>query len=46
MTNFGKDWQRHPTSSASERLQGLLKKEQPLKPRVENTIKVLNKPIS
>lgn len=46
MTNFGKDWQRHPTSSTSERLQGLLKKEQPLKPRVENTIKGLNKPIS
>jgi division protein CdvB (Snf7/Vps24/ESCRT-III family) len=46
MTNFGKDWQRPPTSSTSERLQGLVKKEQPLKPRVENTIKGLNKPIS
>jgi hypothetical protein len=46
MSNFGKEWQRQPTSSTSERLQGLIKKDQPLKPRVENTIKGLNRPIS
>ena len=46
MTNFGKDWQRPSTSSVSEHLQSLIKKEQSLKPRVENTIKGLNKPIS
>jgi len=46
MSNFGNDWQRPPTSGVSERLQSLIKKEQPLKPRVENTIKGLNKPIS
>jgi len=46
MSNFEKDWQRQSTSSTSERFQGLIKKEQPLKPRVENTIKGLNRPIS
>ena len=45
MTNFGKDWQRHP-KGVSEKFQGLVKKEQPLKPRIENTIKGLNSPIS
>jgi len=46
MSNFGQDWQRQSTSGVSERFQGLMKKEQPLKPRVENTIKGLNRPIS
>jgi len=46
MTNFGKDWQRSHTHSVSEKFQGLVKKEQPLKPRVENTIKGLTSPIS
>ena len=46
MTNFGKDWQRSHTQGVSEKFQGLVKKEQPLKPRVENTIKGLNSPIS
>jgi len=46
MTNFGKDWQRSHTHSVSEKFQGLVKKEQSLKPRVENTIKGLNSPIS
>ena len=46
MPKFGQDWQRQSTSGVSERFQGLMKKEQPLKPRVENTIKGLNKPIS
>ena len=46
MTNFGKDWQRQYTSSNLERFQGLMKKNQPLKPKVESTIKGLNRPIS
>ncbi len=46
MSNFGHAWQRPPTQSASEHLQGLIKKEQPLKPRVESTIRGLNRPIS
>jgi division protein CdvB (Snf7/Vps24/ESCRT-III family) len=46
MSNFGYSWQRPQSQGISENLQGLIKKEQPLKPRVENTIKELNKPIS
>ena len=46
MSNFGYSWQRPQSQGISENLQGLIKKEQPLKPRVENTIKGLNKPIS
>lgn len=46
MTNFGKDWQRQSTSSNFERFQGLLKKDQPLKPKIESTIRGLNTPIS
>ena len=46
MSNFEKDWQKQSTSSTSERFQNLVKNEQPLKPRVENTIKGLNRPIS
>jgi len=46
MANFGQDWQRHPSRGVSERFQGMLRKEQPLKPRVESTINGLNSPIS
>jgi division protein CdvB (Snf7/Vps24/ESCRT-III family) len=46
MASFGQDWQKRPTPDISERFQGLMKKEQPLKPRVESTIKGLNRPIS
>lgn len=46
MSNFGQTWQRQPTEGISERLQGLMKKEPPLKPRVEGTIRGLNRPIS
>jgi len=46
MVNFGENWQRHPTQGVSERFQGLVKKEQPLKSRVESAIKGLNRPIS
>ncbi len=46
MSNFGQGWQKQSNSSISEKVHGLVKKEQPLKPRVENTIKGLNRPIS
>ena len=46
MSNFGKDWQTQSTSSNFERFQGLLKKDQPLKPKIESTIRGLNTPIS
>ncbi len=46
MSNFGKDWQEQSTSGVSERFQGFMKKNQPLKPQVESTIKGLNRPIS
>ena len=46
MSNFGQAWQRPPTQGVSEKLQGLVKKEKPLKPRVESTIRGLNRPIS
>jgi len=46
MSNFGQSWQRKPSQGISEHIQGMIKKEQPLKPRVEGAIKGLNKPIS
>ncbi len=46
MTNFGQDWNKQSNSGISEKFQGLVKKGQPLKPRIENTIKGLNSPIS
>ena len=46
MSNFGQGWQKQSNSGISEKFQGLVKKDQPLKPRVENTIKGLNSPIS
>jgi division protein CdvB (Snf7/Vps24/ESCRT-III family) len=46
MTNFGQNWNKQSNSGISEKFQGLVKKEQPLKPRIENTIKGLNSPIS
>jgi division protein CdvB (Snf7/Vps24/ESCRT-III family) len=46
MSNFGQAWQRQPSQGISDHLQGLIKKEPPLKPRVEGAIKGLNRPIS
>ena len=46
MSNFGQSWQRPPSSGVAERLSGLIKKDPPLKPRVEGAIKGLNQPIS
>lgn len=46
MSNLGKDWQKQSTGSSFERFHGLIRKDQPLKPRIEGTIKGLNSPIS
>ena len=46
MSNFGHAWQRLPSEGVSERIQGLIKKEVPLKPRVDGAIRGLNRPIS
>ena len=46
MSNFEQSWKKQPTRDISEHFQGLMKKEQPLKPRVEGAIKNLNRPIS
>ena len=46
MSNFEQSWQRQPKQEISEQFQGLIKKEQPLKPKVEGAIKGLNRPIS
>ena len=46
MSNFEQSWQRPATQGISESFQGLMKKGQPLKPRVEGAIKGLNRPIS
>ena len=46
MSNFGDTWQRPPKDGFAESLQGLLKKEKPLKPRIDGAVKGLNQPIS
>ena len=46
MSNFGQSWQRPPSSGISEKLSGLVKKDAPLKPRIEGAIKSMNQPIS
>ena len=46
MTNFGQSWQKQPSSGVSDRLQGLIKKDAPLKPRIDGAIKSMNQPIS
>ena len=46
MSNFGQSWQRQPSQGISEHIQNIIKKEQPLKPRVEGAMKGLNSPIS
>lgn len=46
MSNFGQSWQRPPSSGISDHLSSLVKKDPPLKPRVEGAIKGLNRPIS
>ncbi|MDH3501819.1 MAG: Snf7 family protein [Nitrosopumilus sp.] len=46
MTNFGQAWNRPPSEGLGDKISGMFKKEAPLKPRVENAIRGLNRPIS
>lgn len=46
MSNFGDAWQRPTKDGFADNLQGLLKKEKPLKPRIDSAVKGLNQPIS
>ena len=46
MSNFGNTWQRAPKDGISEQIQGVFKKDAPLKPRIDNAVKGLNRPIS
>jgi len=46
MASFGQAWNRPPSDGLGDKISGIFKKEAPLKPRVENAIRDLNKPIS
>lgn len=46
MASFDNNWNTQYNDGISEKFQGLVKKEKPLKPRVESGIKGLNRPIS
>lgn len=46
MSDFGSTWQRAPKDGFAEQVQGVFKKNAPLKPRIDNAVKGLNRPIS
>ena len=46
MSNFGNTWQRAPKDGVVEQVQGIFKKDAPLKPRIDGAVKGLNRPIS
>ena len=46
MASFGQAWNRPTSENKASQISGMFKKEQPLKPQVERTIKSLNRPIS
>lgn len=46
MANFGQTWNKPPSEGISSQISDMFKKEPPLKPRVEQAIRGLNKPIS
>ena len=46
MANFGQTWNRSQSEGISSQISDMFKKEPPLKPRVEQAIRGLNKPIS
>lgn len=46
MARFGQAWNSPPSVSKTSQISGMLKKEAPLKPRVEQAIRGLNRPIS
>lgn len=46
MASFGQAWNRPPSDGLGDKISGMFKKEAPLKPRVDNAIRGLNRPIS
>jgi len=46
MANFGQSWNRPPSNGLGDKISGMFKQEAPLKPRIDNAIRDLNKPIS
>ena len=46
MANFGQSWNRPPSNGLGDKISGMFNQEAPLKPRIDNAIRDLNKPIS
>ena len=46
MANFGQAWNRPQSDGIGKKISGMLKQEAPLKPRIDNAVRGLNKPIS
>ena len=46
MANFQQSWANKPSTGIGEQIHGMVKKEGALKPRIENSIRVLNQPIA
>ena len=46
MASFGQAWNSPPSDSKTSQISGMFKKEAPLKPRIEQAIRGLNRPIS
>ena len=46
MASFGQAWNSPPSESKTSHISGMFKKEAPLKPRIEQAISGLNRPIS
>ena len=46
MTSFGQAWNRPPSDRFADKISGMFKQKAPLKPRVDNAIRGLNRPIS
>ena len=46
MANFGQAWNRPTSNGTGAKISGMFKQDAPLKPRIDNAIKGLNRPIS
>lgn len=46
MASFGQAWNRPPSDGFADKISGVFKPKAPLKPRVDNAIRGLNRPIS
>ncbi|MDH3657010.1 MAG: Snf7 family protein [Nitrosopumilus sp.] len=46
MASFGQAWNRPPSDGFADRISGVFKQKAPLKPRVDNAVRGLNRPIS